>query len=143
MPPFKDESGKIKPQAARFRIWEYKLIDGKFSPTREVTLDDPCVLEITWHVHLANRKASFYKFDGEAGESREPKPRRNEGIPKDQLEMDPGPRSISGKLVKGIEFRKGTSSDPSAETWPSPETNPPIMPTAKRERSPHRSVMRR
>jgi len=126
VPPFKDDNGKVKPQATRFRVWEYKFIDGKFSPTREVTLDDPNVLEISWTVHLANRKASFYKFDGEAGESREPKPRRNDGVPKEQLEIDPGSRSISGKLARGVEFRKGTSSDPTSETWPNPQTNPPI-----------------
>ena len=126
VPPFKDREGRIKPQAARFRVWEYRLINGKYNPTREVTLDDSNVVDIRWTVHLANVKASFNQFEGGAGESRDPKPKRNTGIPKGKLDIDPGPRSISGKSSGGIEFRKGSSGNPEGETWPEPPPSPLI-----------------
>lgn len=126
VPPFKDREGRIKPQAARFRIWEYILINGKYTPTREVTLDDSDVIDIRWIVHLANVKASFNQFEGGAGESRDPKPKRNAGIPREKLDIDPGPRTISGKSSRGIEFRKGSSGNPARETWPEPPPSPLI-----------------
>ncbi len=124
VPPFKDRDGRIKPQAARFRIWEYKLIDGKYTPSREVTLDDSDILDIRWMVHLANVKASFNQFDGEAGEFKDPKPKRNAGIPREKLDIDPGPRIISGRSSVGIEFRKGSSGNTANETWPDPPPSP-------------------
>ena len=126
VPPFKDNQGRIKPQAARFHIWEYKRVDGKYHPTREISLLDTDVVDIKWTVHLANCKASFNQFDGEAGESKDPMPRRNQGIAKDKLDLDPGPRSINGESVKGVEFRKGSSANPESEIWPDPPPNPPI-----------------
>lgn len=126
VPPFKDGRGKIKPQAARFHIWEYKLTNGKYQPTREISLFDADVVDIKWTVHLANCKASFNQFDGEAGESRRPKPRRNHGMSRNKLDIDPGPRQISGESAKGIEFRRGSSASPQAESWPDPPTNPTI-----------------
>src|SRR5262249_30528137 len=61
--------GKIKPQAARFRIFEYeKKANGKFYPIGEVRTDDTSrKVEITWRVELANRKAFFCEFQGQAG----------------------------------------------------------------------------
>jgi L-lysine epsilon oxidase-like protein len=126
VPPFKDSQGRIKPQAARFRIWEYKLIDGQYIPAREVTLDDSDIVEIKWMVHLANVKASFNQFDGEAGEFKDPKPRRNAGIPREKLEIDPGPRTITGRSTRGIDFRKGSSGNIEKETWPDPPPSPII-----------------
>ena len=65
--PFK-VNGAVKKQAARFRVWEYDdQGKGKFVPVREINLDDPTVQQITWTVHLANRKASFFRFDGPNG----------------------------------------------------------------------------
>jgi hypothetical protein len=65
---FKTPDGFVKKQAARFRIWEY-LEDGNGNlvPNREVNPIDTPGVKITWTVHLANRKASFYKFDGQTG----------------------------------------------------------------------------
>src|SRR5215203_4353828 len=55
---FKTADGRIKPQAARFRIFEYeKGNDGKFHPLGEVmTSDTTRTVKIAWTVHLANRK---------------------------------------------------------------------------------------
>jgi hypothetical protein len=106
--PFKI-NGRIKPQAARFRIFEYeKAADGKFHPTGEVTLGDGRVTRITWTVHVASRKASFCQFAGQAGAGANPlfsdytvDNMRNSGVRgldnrRALLELDPGPLSIDG-----------------------------------------------
>ena len=74
VPPFKS-AGLIKRQAARFRVWEYLDIDGVWTPSREVTGLDADVVDLTWKVHLANRKASFFAFTGP------PDPMRNGQAP--------------------------------------------------------------
>ncbi|MFG2827709.1 LodA/GoxA family CTQ-dependent oxidase [Streptomyces sp. NPDC048434] len=56
---YKDSSGKIIRQAARFRIYGYNQA-GEI--VRELTLDDEDVTEIKWSVHLANKKAAWYQF---------------------------------------------------------------------------------
>ncbi len=57
--------GRVRPQAARFRIFEYeKGADGKFHPKGEVALGDGRTTKITWTVHLANRNASFCQSAG-------------------------------------------------------------------------------
>jgi hypothetical protein len=108
---YKNSSGQIKRQAARFRIYEYGTrTDGTFGPLREVTADTPGV-SITWTVHLANRKAAFHGFEGGQGD-----PTRNPVVPaaplrnatvtdRASLQIDPGPRSITGKNATPVEFR--------------------------------------
>src|SRR5580693_9772530 len=54
---YKDAHGYINRQAQRFRIYGYDK-DGKV--LGEITTDDA---EITWTVHLANKKAAWYCFD--------------------------------------------------------------------------------
>ncbi len=112
---FKTPDGRVKPQAARFRIFEYeKGNDGKFHPIGEVkTSETTRAVKITWTVHLANRKANFCTFQGQAGAEDNPlfasygtpqNPRlkvRNEKLKtsverKKWLELDPGPKSING-----------------------------------------------
>src|SRR5581483_3130204 len=67
--------GLVKPQAARFRVFEYRPdANGRLAPVGEVTPQaatrgTPYVKSITWTVHLANRKASFYEEDGPHGET--------------------------------------------------------------------------
>src|SRR6516164_10676165 len=110
---FKTPDGKVKPQAARFRIFEYeKGNDGKFRPIGEVrTSDNTRAVKIVWTVHLANRKANFCAFQGQAGAEDNPlfasygtKPgltARNDKLKtsverKKWLELDPGPQRING-----------------------------------------------
>jgi len=54
---FKDATGRLKRQAARFRIFG---LDSDGNVVQEVTAADA---DITWTAHLANKKASWYKFD--------------------------------------------------------------------------------
>ncbi len=131
MPPYKHQ-GAVKPQAARFRVFEYRQVGGKLQAVRELTHAQSDVVAIEWEVHLANRKASFHRFDGLAGESTKPDQRRNQGLPTAELEIDPGRRVISGPNRKGVEFTRGTSANPAAETWPvykgpSPPAGTPVI----------------
>src|SRR6201999_848917 len=67
-PNFDTAAVTVKPQAARFRIFEYeKGADGKFHPSGEVGLGDGRTTKITWTVHLANRQANFCNFQGQKG----------------------------------------------------------------------------
>ncbi len=65
--PFKDAQGKILRQAARFRVFEF---DDAGNPVREVTIGDGTKIE--WRVHVANRKASFFTFNGQSGAETSP-----------------------------------------------------------------------
>jgi hypothetical protein len=56
---FKNAKGQVRKEGARFRIYGY---DKKGRVVREITADDPDVAEITWEVHLANRKPAWYQF---------------------------------------------------------------------------------
>ena len=53
--------------------------------TREITLDDA---DITWRVHVANRKAAAVKFAGSGT--------RNPDVSPEKLVIDPGEKSIAG-----------------------------------------------
>ena len=108
VPPggFKDEAGRIKRQAARFRLYG---LDAAGNVVGEVTAADA---DIRWTVHLANAKAAWYNFDialdipsanGLPAAPLQPAPpptasaRRNGAvIDRGSLRNDPGPRSVSG-----------------------------------------------
>src|SRR5262249_61983445 len=111
----KQAEGKVNPQAAEFRFLKYKKgNEGKFRPMGEVrTSDTPRAVKIVWTAHLANRKANFCAFHGQAGAEDNPlfasygtpqNPRlkaRNDKVKtnaerKKSLELDPGPQSVNG-----------------------------------------------
>ncbi|MFM8594605.1 MAG: LodA/GoxA family CTQ-dependent oxidase, partial [Chloroflexota bacterium] len=103
---FKDPEGRIKRQAARFRIYG---LDREDRVVREITAAEA---DITWTVHLANAKSAWYDFDtafdipGAEGRPRAPMQDapdplesefRNSGIrDRSRLTIDPGARSITG-----------------------------------------------
>lgn len=108
---FKDEAGRIKRQAARFRVYG---LDADGNVVQELTAADA---EITWSVHLANSKAAWYNFEtafdipeaihqppvpGVVPGTPLVVPRRNAeivGAGRAQLAIDPGPRTIGGRGV--------------------------------------------
>lgn len=57
------KNGKIRKQAQRFRIFEYE--DGIAS--REITLTQADIKNITWHVQVGNRKAALLIDDAASG----------------------------------------------------------------------------
>lgn len=102
---FKDAAGRIKRQAARFRVYG---LDKDGAVVREVTAD---VGEVAWRVHLANRKAAWYQFLNAMDLGSKyalVAPRRNAGITgaaRKKLIIDPGSRSITGRSIKGTAYR--------------------------------------
>ncbi len=113
---FKDEQGRIRRQAARFKIFTFDdSLPG--DQGREVTLADEEVTGIEWTVHLANKKPVWYQgaeLDGDPmlgewyndGRSNTNSyqdcdvPFRNAGVTakterQRKLIIDPGPRSVS------------------------------------------------
>jgi hypothetical protein len=130
VPPYK-VGGKIRRQAQRFRIFEYTEKGGVWTMSREITADLKDVVELTWTVHLSNRKASFFEFNGLAGSPLLPTQpamvRRNAAVTdRRTLQIDPLPRSIKGLSAKPVEFRKGTSANPANEAWPTPAPSPAL-----------------
>ncbi len=96
---FKDAEGKVKPMSARFRVYGYNLLG---EAIMELNLDNPDVTELDWQVHMANKKAANYAFQGKFGfkSSDLRNPGVQPGLPpdeRDQLIIDPGVVSISGK----------------------------------------------
>ena len=107
-PPYKAADGRLKPLGVRFRLFEYQYVNGRLTPVREINLDTPGVAAITWTVHLANKKSSFYQFNGPAGESSAPAPLRNAIVTdRASLENDYGARSISGRSQAPVQFTPG------------------------------------
>ena len=99
---YKDAEGALKRQAARFRIYG---LNASGEVVKDLTLDDAA---ITWTVHVANKKSSWYEFDQALDlKSTPPAPRRNAnflGDARKKIVIDPGPVSISGKSKSGKEY---------------------------------------
>lgn len=97
----------ILPQAARFRIYAH-LRSGE---VRELTADDA---SIEWRVEVANLKAGWYEFNNAMDLPPNlvvPSRRRNaavDGVDRDDLDIRPGPLTISGRGVKGNAYRFNT-----------------------------------
>src|SRR5260370_29431737 len=95
---FKDAQGRIKRQAARFRLFGY---DSKGKLVKEITSKEA---SISWTTHLANKKAAWKRFVGLNSNS----PLRNASVTdRKSLLIDPGPRSLSGPN-KVASFETGT-----------------------------------
>ena len=101
---FKTPDGKIKREAARFRIYGY---DDQGRVVKEITADDA---QIDWQVHVANRKTAWYQFQNAMDMRRYALTTslRNAtvtGSQRRQLVIDPGPRSIEGPWKQGRQYR--------------------------------------
>lgn len=103
---FKDPAGRIKRQAARFRVM---IADGEQAGAamRDAVLGTD-ITHVEWRVHLANKKAAWYQFSelqgdlmlGKAnGYGAQHVPLRNpdvQGAARQKLIVDPGPRTVAG-----------------------------------------------
>lgn len=132
---FRDAAGKILRQGARFRVYAYTVdASGGLSFPTEVTVGGD-VVDIEWRVHLANRKASFFVFNGQDGATdnyvaratrpptqalpgKDP-PRtnlRNDSVPAGNrtalLEIDPGEKLISSKQPADVELANPNKNIP-------------------------------
>jgi L-lysine 6-oxidase len=96
-------NGAVRRQGARFSVYAH---DDTRGTRREVTLGDEAIESIEWTVHIANKKACWYPFQGRVGDtSVDPENTyakngvtpRNAGAPdRKKLIVDPGPRTLSG-----------------------------------------------
>jgi hypothetical protein len=109
---YRDSFGALKRQAARFRIYGYD-VNGKV--VAELTSSDA---EVAWTVHVANKKSSWYQYgmalDLKPEASSVQSARRNSMLQygdRSKLEIDPGPRSISGANQAPKAFDTGTFFD--------------------------------
>ncbi len=85
--PRKDDRGRIKRQAVRFRVFGYDEHD---RPVGEITARDASV---EWTVHLANHKGAWREFDGLNRHA----PLRNHDVgDRASLRIDPGARTLKG-----------------------------------------------
>ncbi len=106
---YRDAEGRIKRQAARFRIYATHAS----GEVRELTLDEA---DIEWRVEVANLKSGWYEFHYAldlpvAGV--QPPPRRNAQYgeaDRDLLDIRPTARAISGRDISGLShhFDDGT-----------------------------------
>ena len=104
---YRDAEGRLKRQAARFRIYGY---DGDGNVVGELTASNA---NIRWSAHVANKKAAWYDFDAaldlpEAVDLRSA--RRNAGVQgkeRNKLVIDPGVRSVSGRNQRSSSFDTG------------------------------------
>lgn len=135
----RDETGALKRQAARFRIFEYPTLTQPETyplgtPGKEVQLGSQVrvngatrtVKEIIWTVHVANKKAGWYAAPDEDGIIAWARPTTDPSYPKlrnqeqgdkpndpqrwKQLFIDPGPRTIRGTDTSRIELDKATQA---------------------------------
>jgi hypothetical protein len=108
---YRDSAGRLKRQAALFRIYGY---DASGQPVAELTAGNA---EIVWTAHVANKKAAWYDFDAALDLSEAAllqSPRRNasiQGLDRENLVIDPGARSVSGRCEKAEPFDTGKFFD--------------------------------
>jgi L-Lysine epsilon oxidase N-terminal/L-lysine epsilon oxidase C-terminal domain len=97
----RDAGGALKRQAARFRVYG---IDENGDVVDELTSD---TAEIKWTVHVANRKAAWYRFitalDIPEAANTQCALRNStvKGQDRQRLVIDPGPKSIAGPSRSG------------------------------------------
>jgi hypothetical protein len=101
---FKNHRGQVRKEAARFRVYAY---DQAGNVVQEVTARDA---EITWEVHLSNRKAAWYKFANamdlkQYALSTTPRNAAIAGASRQELVIDPGAIEIAGPDRQGPRYR--------------------------------------
>ncbi len=110
---FKDAAGRVRRQGQPFKVYD--------DEGNELTLDSPNVVSMEWSVHLANKKAAWYNYSElqgnmlygrENGYEVQGVPLRNPNVTqlsdRQQLIIDPGPRTVSG-ACQSAEFDQASA----------------------------------
>jgi hypothetical protein len=114
---FKDAQGRIKRQAARYQIYVY---DDANPQGRALVLGDDVegggnrgkLVDITWQVYPANKKAVWYEFRGVSGEAGYAADHRlrnadiDDPRARQQLIIDPGPQIVNVTTHRRAEFSR-------------------------------------
>ena len=97
---YKDASGALKRQAARFRVYG---LNAAGIPIKELTADNA---RIEWMVEVANKKSAWYEFDVAMDVKKAvPVQLRNINIQdRESLMIKPSPKTISGEDKRGKEY---------------------------------------
>ena len=129
-------NGMILPQGARFRVFAYDTESPQTAP-QEIAIGGD-IIAIDWMVHLANKKANWFKFDGRVGETSPdvpagevrlypPKSLRNfrsgesDTARRKRLVIDPRAHTLTANgTAQTVAVDKRTSDQPAAESWPGP-----------------------
>ncbi|MEU6867513.1 LodA/GoxA family CTQ-dependent oxidase [Streptomyces sp. NPDC046876] len=107
---FRDGAGRIKRQAARFRVYAYDRTGAVLGELASAEA------RITWTVELANAKGAWFRFAGRSGPYLADADRRNRHIdPADtaaraRLVVRPGPRTVAGPSHDGRTARFDSGS---------------------------------
>ena len=109
---YRDEDGRLKRQAARFRIYGVNALG---QVVRELSGGSPDV-DITWTVQLANTKAAWYAFqlalDIPEASSAPPTTLRNPGVAdRARLSITPAPQRVAGCNAGPAVFGDGAFLD--------------------------------
>lgn len=97
---FKDSTGLIKRQGARFRVFELNSTTGEYLPI------DMNLVSVEWNVHLVNKKAGVTRPPAPPlTPSNVPLPQRPSNP--QELIIDSGEKKIIGKNQGGIAFNNG------------------------------------
>jgi hypothetical protein len=139
---FKDAEGRVKRQAARFRIYAYDKEGNNLGELPIRGRDDlntesrSAKAEVQWSVHLMNKKGAWYKFVSWE-QHKEPEGRhrfvRNSDIPvpegqppdsRKELVIDPGIRHINGSSP--VQNDHGTSGSSQFDTGTFRGTSVPL-----------------
>lgn len=107
---FRDAQGRILRQGARFRVFEYDVVDSQFVNFREVHVGTD-VADIEWRVHIANRKASFFVFDGQNG-AEDNYVKRSQIPAGTQIKEDPDRTNLRNASVPACERAAKLDIDP-------------------------------
>ena len=128
-------TGGLKCQAVKFWVFEYD--DGQSADDAKPVSIGNGIVGIEWTVHVANKKAFWFNFDGLTGSkdirnppnygyAATPASWRNSHIVnsanrRKELIIDPGPRTLNA-VSTSAEFKQGTAGG-YPEQWPGPLVN--------------------
>jgi hypothetical protein len=103
----RDASGELRPQAARFRVFEVERQGAQLVSAREVTAAEAV---ISWRVHVVNRKAAAPRFTapGTSNRNTDPAMRRNGAKNTDDLD-DPTNKPLI--INAGVHLVDSTSAN--------------------------------
>ncbi|HEU0300843.1 MAG TPA: CTQ-dependent lysine 6-oxidase LodA [Longimicrobium sp.] len=125
------QSGQVKRQAARFRVYRHE----EGVPPMEV-VPGAGLKSVQWTVHVANKKAAWYNFQELQGDvmlgpdntyEKQGVPLRNPKVEREKerqkLIIDPGPRTLSGP-GGWVQLDASTAGDYPHVSFPSPDLTP-------------------
>jgi len=128
---YRDAAQRLKRQSASFWVYAYDDANPQAEPVRVPVGPNEVIRGIEWTVHVADKKPSWFDFDGLTGSDDILNPPnfgyplgslRNPNGTRESWTINPGPRaaSIPGTTV---DFGRGGSNGTFPEQWPGPFQN--------------------